>query len=177
MTAMTQRRAAVRYLNEIVRDIRELRNIWFSPEAKRRLFPLENEVEQIARDCELDLLDLTPEHYAAAVASSSRVVVFVKSGAPPVFDPALLTPYVETIYSRELATLHAASDRRGQLSRSAYTLGRIIAAGALPEAHVRESLLTASPDLPTDEAAAIIDRAFAAGFVNPRALPDPKAKP
>lgn len=123
---------------------------------------------EVAEDDELGLIGVAPE---------TRVAI-CRDGEPDgtcpadTFDEALFTPYVRSIYIREIEAVRLASTdtRAMQLSRSAYTLGRIVAGGALPSAHVRESLLLAAT-LPESLAAGIIADAFSRGFLNPRELP------
>lgn len=96
----------------------------------------------------------------------------------PAFDPRRCSSYVRAIYAAELEAVRTApaGERRRQLQRSAYTLARIVAGGALPADHVRESLAAAAADLSPEEVAAIIESAFRKGLANPRNLPAEETK-
>lgn len=123
---------------------------------------------EVAEDDELGLIGASPE---------TRLAIF-RDGEPDdtcradAFDQALFTPYVRAIYIREIEAVRLASPdtQEMQLTRSAHTLGRIVAGGALPSAHVRESLLLAAA-LPEALAAGIIADAFSRGRIHPRKLP------
>lgn len=123
---------------------------------------------EVAEDDELGLIGVPPE---------TRVAI-CRDGVPDdtcradAFNEALFTPYVRAIYIREIEVVRLApmDTRAGQLARSAHTLGRIVAGGALPSEHVRESLLLAAA-LPHALAAGIIADAFSRGLLNPRKLP------
>lgn len=89
------------------------------------------------------------------------------------FDPALCTSYVLTIYAREIESVRRArpEHRSSVLRQAAYNLARIIATGALPSDHVRDSLLLAAQDVPPAEVSALINVEFRKGFLKPRPLP------
>lgn len=94
-------------------------------------------------------------------------------GETPAFDRRRYTPYVAAIYAAELEAVRTApfAARRRQLQRSAYTLARIVAGGALPSDHVRDSLGAAANDLRPADVAETIETAFRKGLANPRILP------
>lgn len=123
---------------------------------------------EVAEDDELGLIGASPE---------TRIAIWRdgmpdNTGPTDTFDEALFTPYVRAIYIREIEAVRLASTdtKAMQLTRSALTLGRIVAGGALPSAHVRDSLLLAAA-LPEALAAGIIADAFSRGLINPRKLP------
>lgn len=123
---------------------------------------------EVAEDDELGLIGAPPETRVAICRNS-----FPDDACPTdTFDEALFTPYVRAIYIQEIEAVRLASTdtQAMQLSRSALTLGRIVAGGALPSAHARDSLLLAAA-LPEALAAGIIADAFSRGFLNPRKLP------
>jgi hypothetical protein len=93
--------------------------------------------------------------------------------SPRSFDPAICSSYVLTIYAREIESVRRArpEHRSSVLQQAAYNLARVIAAGALPSDHVRDSLLLAAQDLPPAEVSALINAEFRKGFLKPRALP------
>lgn len=132
-----------------------------------------HEMADAAEDDDLGLQWGTHEQRAAALPDHFAP----ENAAAPAFDPHRCTPYVHAIYAAELEAVRTApaDARRGQLQRSAYTLARIVAGGALPADHVREGLAAASADLPDKEAGAIIETAFRKGFANPRNLPTEEA--
>ena len=92
---------------------------------------------------------------------------------PRDFNPGLCTAYVLTVYAREIECVRRARSehRSSALRQAAYSLARIIAAGALPAEHVRDSLRLAAQDLPPAEVSALINAEFLKGFLKPRALP------
>jgi hypothetical protein len=125
-------------------------------------------VQLVERD-DACLLDATPEQCAAILPELQDAEL-----TPPVaFDESRVTPYVRSIYSRELEAVRlAAPDGKAcALERAAYSLARIIAAGALDTGHARNSLLQAASPLAPQHAGPIIERAFQKGFKNPRRLP------
>jgi hypothetical protein len=128
-----------------------------------------HEMADAAEDDDLGLQWATPEQRVAAFPDCFAS----ENAAAPAFDPHCCTPYVQAIYAAELGAVRTApvAARRRQLQRSAYTLARIVAGGALPADHVREGLAAASADLPGKESAAMIETAFRKGFANPRNLP------
>lgn len=133
-----------------------------------------HEMADAAEDDDLGLQWATPEQRVAALPDR----IALEKAAAPAFDSHRCTPYVRSIYAAELEAVRTApaAARRRQLERSAYTLARIVAGGALPADHVREGLAAASADLPGKEAAAIIETAFRKGFANPRNLPTEEAE-
>lgn len=128
-----------------------------------------NEVADAAEDDELGLQWATPEQRVAVLPDRFAP----KDAAAPAFDPHRCTPYVRSIYAAELEAVHTAAPgtHKRQLQRCAYTLARIVAGGALPGEHVRESLAAAAVDLQPLDVAAIIETAFRKGLANPRNLP------
>lgn len=129
----------------------------------------------VAEDDDLGLTGATPEAYAAARPES-----FVRASLPvPDFDAALFTPYVRAIYVREIEAVRLAPADccKTQLTQSARTLARIVAASALPLEHVRESLLLAARSLPLSQANHLIEDAFQIGLRSPRSLPATRRGP
>lgn len=129
---------------------------------------------EVAEDDELGLIGAAPETRIAISPPGA-----LEDTCPAdIFDEALFTPYVRAIYIREIEAVRLAPPdaQEKQLSISAHTLARIIAASALPGAHVRKSLECAA-SLPEATTADIIADAFSRGLINPRKLPGRKAWP
>ncbi len=129
----------------------------------------------VAEDDELGLIGATPEQVSAA--QPERFEVPPSEAAQ--FDSALFTPYVRSIYVSEIEAVRLATGdrRKSQLARSARTLAQIVAAGALPLDHVRQSLLEAAAPLPAVEALSVIEEAVDAGLRQPRKLPAARPRP
>jgi hypothetical protein len=126
-------------------------------------------VIEAAEDDALGLISAAPE-----VVWQMRPDLFPEATASPRdFDPGLCTAYVLSLYAREIESVRRTrpEHRSPTLRQAAYSLARVIAAGALPSDHVRDSLLLAAQDLPPAEVSALITAEFQNGFLKPRALP------
>lgn len=126
-------------------------------------------VIEAAEDDALGLIGAAPEY----VWQERRDLFGGAMASPRDFHPALCTSYVLSIYTREIESIRRArpEHRSPVLRHAAYSLARVIAAGALPSDHVRDSLMLAAQDLPPAEASAIITAEFQKGFLKPRVLP------
>lgn len=125
-------------------------------------------VIEAAEDDALGLIGAAPEY-----VWQQRPKLFDEAIASPRdFDPVLCTSYVLTNYARVIESVRRArpEHRSSALRRVAYSVAQIIASGALPSDHVRESLLLAAQDIPHGEASAIITAEFQKGFLKPRVL-------
>lgn len=127
-------------------------------------------IAETIEDDELGLTGVVPEVVFAITPARFPDHPLVPTG----FVPSQISPYVRKIYIAEIEAvrLAATADRKRQLSRSAYTLARIIAAGALPADHVLESLKLAATGLPEAETEAVVGEAFSKGMRSPRKLPE-----
>tara|TARA_R110000787_G_scaffold11002_19_gene36642 strand:- start:4287 stop:4814 length:528 start_codon:yes stop_codon:yes gene_type:complete len=127
-------------------------------------------IAETIEDDELGLTGVSPEVVFATTPGRFPEHPLVPTGSVP----SQISPYVRKIYIAEIEAVRLAAnaDRKRQLSRSAYTLARIISAGALPSDHVLESLKLAASSLPEAEAEAVIAAAFRKGMRSPRKLPE-----
>lgn len=124
---------------------------------------------ETAEDVQLGLIGATPEQRVSA-----RPEFYADEYAEVTFDPSRCASYVRAIYADELIKVRTVKpeERKCQLQRASYALARVVAAGALPAAHVRESLVAAASDQNSDDVATIIESSFRKGLTRPRTLPE-----